>query len=51
MYYPERSRNFGTNAKKPMGISSGQPFGHLVFALANVGRGFVKKSGRQFISQ
>ena len=31
-----------------MGISSGQSFGYLVFALANVGRGFVKKSVRPF---
>jgi len=31
-----------------MGISSGQSFGHLVFALANVGEGFVKKSVRSF---
>ncbi len=31
-----------------MGISLGRSFGHLVFALANVGRGFVKKNGRHF---
>lgn len=27
-----------------MGISFGQPFGYLVFTLANVGKGRVKKS-------
>ncbi len=31
-----------------MGISLGQSFGHLVFALVNVWMGFVKKSIRSF---
>jgi hypothetical protein len=36
-------RNFGTNAKKPVGISLGPSIDHFVFVLANVACGLIKK--------